>query len=202
MSYNFKIVFLFVFLCFFNSNFSQINPQILLPEMMGKMGVGNNDGIFISCNEINDMVLSIPRAKKYKNYNLTTNYCVGPMRMLSHIYNNTSNPEKKFTLILLDSRKSENENLLAEFKNDYANATYGVQSKDGIRFENTKTNFGQFGSILTASTGVAVYRCILKDFYTFSISFESDPEIYKNVAAVELFLKEYISKIDISKLNK
>ena len=202
MCYNFKIVFLCIFLCFFNSNFSQINPQILLPEMMGKKGVGNNDGVFIACNEINDMVLSIPHAKKYKNYNLTTNFCVGPMRMLSHVYINTTNPEKKFTLILLDSRKSENENLLAEFKYDYANSTYGIQNKDGIRFENTKTNLGQFGSILTASTGVAVYRCILKDFYTFSISFEGDSSIYSNVASVELFLKEYISKIDISKLNK
>ena len=201
MNYYFKKVFLFLIFCFVHNGFSQVKPQILLPEMMGKKGVGNSDGIFINCPEINDMVTSIPKLKQYKNYNLITNFCVGPTRMLSLIYSNATNPEKKFTLILLDSRKSENENLVAEFKEDYINATYNVQNNQGIRFENSKTDYGQFGSITTVSAGVVTFKCILKDFYTLSIVIQGDQMISMNVSAVELFLKDYIAKIELSKLK-
>ena len=201
MNYYFKKIFLFLIFYSAYNGFSQVKPQILLPEMMGKKGVGNSDGIFINCSEIKDMTSSIPNLKQYKNYNLETNFCVGPMRMLSLIYSNSTNPEKKFTLILLDSRKSENENLVAEFKEDYINATYNVQNNQGIRFENSKTNYGQYGSITAVSTGVVTFKCILKDFYTLSIVIQGDQMISMNVSAVELFLKDYIAKIELSKLK-
>lgn len=160
--------------------------------------VGQVDLESVACDSIKDITAAFPIIKNYKDYKLVQVGCLSDIRYFNLTYLNSKDTLSRMDISVRDGRLSGNEIFLLDIKNtfDTAKRNYGKTYMSKL--------IGEFGSVHIYDSGNlnynANFNCILKSNYAVNIRISKNKKLGTQ-NSLELFLKDYISKIDVSKLK-
>lgn len=158
--------------------------------------IGQVDLESLACDSIKDISDAFPRIEKYHDYKLKQVGCSSNNRLYNLIYF-TKDSLSRMDITIRDIRIGGNDIFLKDAKQTFDNAkTKNETTKiSSIRGEYATVHFNTQDSL-----DMSKFTCILKKNYVVIIQIYKNKNL-TNQHSLESFLKDYITKIDISKLK-
>lgn len=149
------------------------------------------------CKEIGDMIAAMPKIEKYGGYELTSTIC-NPNRTYGFIFEKKDS-DLEFTIILRDTRNPDNADFIKMVQDGHSEASVTKDPKT-LR---TSSLIGQKAYVVGINNPEQMggsFNGMVKDNYFLYALIANDASA-TNADAIEKFLKEYTSKINLSKLK-
>jgi hypothetical protein len=152
----------------------------------------------VNCEDNKDIIDALPNLKIYKNFNIQSMDCLPTPngRLVLFTYKDLLAENSQMTVQLLDLRQSPEFDKLVEMQIlNYKNS----KLESNILTKPSQLFIGKYTTV-TISGGVATFDSYIKDYYNLRILITAK-NVVSNFAAVDSFLKDYVQKIDASKLK-
>lgn len=152
------------------------------------------------CDDVNDIILALPKYKSFENYNFYSVTCLAN-RAYSIEYNHKDETKSsKFTIVLYDTRHPDNTAFLSYLEDGFKSAE---QTNDPKKTRVSKLNIGAkeyIRAINNEENSGGTYDCLIKDHYYLHFIVVEDKSL-ATTDLIEGFVGKYLKSIQITKLK-
>jgi hypothetical protein len=151
------------------------------------------------CSKNQDLIDALPTPKKIGNYTFDSAMCFAERGIVYSFSVPNETKDHAMMISIFDTNSKKNNWKLKDFKDGFLESQKSINTGHSV-VKNAIENYGYTVVTKYDEDFVANYYSIFKERYVFNIQIDHNKKIIKNTQ-MEAFANEYLSKIDLSKLN-